>query len=46
MFRLFKAVRGQDEGIQIILKAVGAWELNKKTRNTKPLVLAISGPTG
>lgn len=44
--RLPKVILGQDEAISSIWNAVAAWEFNKRSGLTEPLVLALTGPTG
>ena len=39
-------IRGQDEGLDIIVNAVAAWEFGKKAGKSGALVLALTGSTG
>jgi hypothetical protein len=40
------AIKGQSEGIDIILNAIAAWEFQRELGTQEPLVLSITGPTG
>ena len=39
-------IRGQDEGIEIVVNAVASWEFGRKSGKSDPLVLALTGSTG
>ena len=41
-----KNIRGQDEGVASIVKAIAGWEMQKKSGQSRPLVMAITGSTG
>ncbi len=41
-----KNVRGQDEGVSSIVNAIAGWEMQKKSGQSRPLVMAITGSTG
>ena len=41
-----KNVRGQDEGVNSIIHAIAGWEMQKKSGQSRPLVMAITGSTG
>ena len=43
---LYKNIRGQSEGINIISNAFSSWEFEKRMGYAGPLVLALTGPTG
>ena len=39
-------IRGQDEGVSSIIHAIAGWEMQKKSGQSRPLVIAITGSTG
>ena len=41
-----KNIRGQNEGVKSIVKAIAGWEMQKKSGQSRPLVMAITGSTG
>lgn len=41
-----KFIRGQQAAINSIVSAFSVWESNNKAGGSKPLVLAVVGPTG
>eukprot|EP01032_Pedospumella_encystans_P012998 gene12998-14995_t len=43
---LERHIRGQNEGLDTILSAISAWEFQRQSGQSEPLVLALTGPTG
>ena len=41
-----KAIAGQTAAVNAITNSIASWEFKRKMGLSKPLVLAISGPTG
>ena len=44
--RLRTHIAGQDEAVGIVVSAVSAWEMNRRSSGGEPLVMAFTGPTG
>ncbi len=44
--RLHKIIKGQNEGGDMIINSLRAWEFQRTLGVHQPLVLAITGPTG
>lgn len=45
-YSLARHIRGQNEGLDTILSAISAWEFQRQSGQSEPLVLALTGPTG